>query len=138
MKPPVREALEGTGARQTAAAGVEERVLRAAESPLERLAGRQGEVAVEAAREAGNAVHRLVLDVAGNRVLRRLLEPVNGRLRLAALIAYYDPRRVRDSIRERLAILAALRARDADAVEAAARAHVAQFREHIFRMLGRS
>lgn len=113
-------------------------MLHAAESPLERLAGRRGEVAVEAAREAGNAVHRLVLDVAGNRVLRRLLEQVNGRLRLAALISYYDPQRVRDSIREHLAILAALRARDADAVEAAARAHVAQFWEHIFRMLGRS
>lgn len=132
----VREALEGMAARQ-AAASVDARALRAVEAPLQRLASRKGSVSVEAARAAGAAVHRLVLEASGNHVLRRLVPQINGRLELAQLISYYEPKRVRDSIREHLAIVAALKDGDAEAAEAAARQHVARFREHIFRVLGR-
>jgi DNA-binding GntR family transcriptional regulator len=42
---------------------------------------------------------------------------------------------VRDSIREHLGIVDALRAGDPDAAEQRAREHVARFRQHIFGLL---
>jgi DNA-binding GntR family transcriptional regulator len=61
---------------------------------------------------------------------------VTSLLALNQLIADYDPARVRDSIREHLAILEALCRTDPDQAEARARAHVARFRQHIFGLLG--
>ncbi|MBI2494395.1 MAG: GntR family transcriptional regulator [Candidatus Rokubacteria bacterium] len=130
----VREALEGIAARR-AAGNVDPRALRAVEAPLRRLAARRSRVSVEAARAAGAAVHRLALATAGNALLARMLEQVNGRLVLAQLISYYEPARVRDSIREHLAIVEALRRGDPDRAEARAREHVARFRRHIFGLL---
>lgn len=131
----VREALEGMAARR-AAGNVDPHALRAVEARLRRLAARRAGASVEAARAAGAAVHRLVLATAGNAVLTRLVEQVNGRLELAQLISYYEPARVRDSIREHLAIIGALRRDDPDGAEARAREHVARFRQHIFGLLG--
>ncbi len=131
----VREALEGMATRR-AAGSVDARALRAAAAPLRRLAAQRSGASAEAARAAGAAVHRLVLATAGNAVLARLVQQVNGRLELAQLISYYDPARVRDSIREHLAIVEALRRGDPDAAEERARQHVARFRQHIFGLLG--
>jgi DNA-binding GntR family transcriptional regulator len=60
---------------------------------------------------------------------------VTVRLGLAQLVSYYDAGRVRDSIREHLGIVDALRAGDPDAAEQRAREHVARFRQHIFGLL---
>ncbi|HXD96836.1 MAG TPA: GntR family transcriptional regulator [Candidatus Acidoferrum sp.] len=130
----VREALEGLAARQ-AAGHVDARALRAVERPLRRLAARRSGVSAEAARAAGEAVHRLMLRTTGNATLTRLVEQVTSRLALAQLIAYYDPARVRDSIGEHLAIVEALRGADPDQAEARVREHVARFRQHIFGLL---
>lgn len=130
----VREALEGMAARQ-AAGRVDPRALRAVETRLRRMAARRG-VPVTAARAAGEAVHRLALETAGNATLSRLVRQVTGRLVLAQLIAYYDSGRVRDSIQEHLMIIDALRSGDGDVAERCAREHVARFRQHIFGLLG--
>ena len=130
----VREALEGMAAR-LAAGHVDARALRAVELPLRRLAARRTGVSVEAARTAGEAVHRLILATAGNATLTRVVDQINGRLILAQLISYYDPARVRDSIREHLALVDAVRRDDPARAEARAREHIARFRQHIFGLL---
>jgi len=75
--------------------------------------------------------HAGILAASGNTMLEQLMAPISDRVRLigAMLIRSRSPRQ-REVLEENLAILEALRTRDAKKVEEAVRAHVRLAREH--------
>ena len=75
--------------------------------------------------------HAGITAASGNAVLQQFMAPISDRVRLtgAMLIRGRSPRQ-REVLEENLAILAALRTRDAKKIEEAVRAHVRLAREH--------
>jgi DNA-binding GntR family transcriptional regulator len=119
----VRGALEGLAAGLVAArhdAALLD-VLRASISDHGAAIGTGDEQAII---EADQAFHQTVLDAAGNEHLTRALGPLLGRAQVAMLSGDLS-RWPRKALAEHRAILTAIRAGDAEAATAAARAHVA-------------
>ncbi|MGW5341696.1 GntR family transcriptional regulator [Streptomyces sp. NPDC004050] len=74
---------------------------------------------------ADRCFHAEIVRHAGNRILGRLYDQLRDRqLRMGAALLHAHPERVRKTLAEHAAILAALRAGDADAAAAAVRGHV--------------
>jgi DNA-binding GntR family transcriptional regulator len=130
---PVREALEGMAARLAAARGPAARPALEASMAEQRAAETAGDP-VGAFAAANIAFHALVLDLAGNARLAESLRPLSlplSRLIYARLLE--RPARHR-SLAEHGLVVAALARGDADAAEAAMRAHVRSGSTEILRL----
>jgi DNA-binding GntR family transcriptional regulator len=130
---PVREALEGMAARLAAAQGPTARpALEAAIAEQEAAEGAGDPVGAFAAANLG--FHALILDLAANPRLAEALRPVTlplSRLVYARLLE--RPARRRSMAEHRLIVAALLRG-DAEAAEAAMRAHVRSGSAEILRL----
>ena len=126
----LREVLEGLAARLAA-----ERASADALAELDDLVARH-----RAAIEAGDVAGHMELDQAFHRAIRvaagngRLLEPLDrlqAQVRIAMGTTRHSPGGMPQAHAEHEGILAALRARDAERAEAAARAHIGRLRESL-------
>ncbi|MBN8942739.1 MAG: GntR family transcriptional regulator [Rhizobiales bacterium] len=79
--------------------------------------------------------HQVIATSAGNPVLAEVLAHLHDRSLRVWFMSLRDAEQHRRVIEEHRAIVAALRARDADAAERAMRAHIAGYRGHIVRQL---
>ncbi|MEM9147992.1 MAG: GntR family transcriptional regulator [Pseudomonadota bacterium] len=75
--------------------------------------------------KANAAIHRLILDFAGNETLTRMLQSLDGRVRRARVQANISPERWAAAVAEHAEILAALEARDGPRLGAVLRQHIA-------------
>ena len=117
----VRAALEGVVAREACERLTDEDFVQldALVDQMGRLLDYPGEML-----RLGQQFHARLLSASGNRRCEQLLRQLRGHLaRYQAITATITPRR-HDAYAEHQAILAALRARDADTAEARMRAHV--------------
>jgi DNA-binding GntR family transcriptional regulator len=125
----LREILEPAACRLAA-----DRVERAALDGIERsflaLQGREtGPEAYEAFLRADTGLHGLIVESTGNATLRHVLEALNERIVQIRVVT--SPARFRHSVEEHLAIIAALKTRDADGAVEAMRRHLANARQSL-------
>ena len=85
---------------------------------------------------ANFAIHEAIITLANNRWLAQAIADLRKILKLARQQQLYAPGRLEQSLGEHLTIYAALRARDADAADAAMREHITRQREAL-RLLAR-
>lgn len=116
----MRAVLEGTSARLAARAASEVEL-----DELEALHGRMAAAAdpAEAAR-LNRIFHKTLLDAAKNRFLARSMNSLDKALMILGPTLLADAERARSADAEHRAVLAALKARDGAAAEAAMRAHI--------------
>lgn len=98
-----------------------------------------------AARNTGNVseflissrnFYEAITDATGNEVLRRVLAPINDRVRIVgAMLIQANASRMKEVCAENREILIALKARNETAAIAAVRAHVQNARDHVAEML---
>lgn len=116
----MREALEGTAARLAAQhAGRPEILL------LQRMVEEEAGLSGEAAAEHNRRFHRALHQAAHNRYLLRALSALSDALLLLGPTTLDLPGRAAEARAEHARIVEAIAARDGDAAEAAARAHIA-------------
>ncbi len=125
----LREILEPAACRLAA-----DRVDRDALARLERtfrgLREREmGPEAYEAFLRADMGLHGLIVDSTGNAALRHVLEMLNERIVQVRVVT--SPARFRHAVDEHLAIIAALKARDALAAMEAMRRHLESARQSL-------
>jgi len=75
------------------------------------------------------AIHEAIITLADNRWLAQVIGDLRKILKLARLQQLHAPGRLEQSLREHLAVFAALKARDAEGAEAAMRTHLTRQRE---------
>ena len=128
----VRELIEPGIARSAALRATREHVVE-----LERLLQQQRQriAAGESFAEEDTAFHQVLAEAADNRVLLRLQSVVMDLLRESRQSYLHSPDRPQKSLQGHEAILAAVRARDADAAYRASLDHIADVREGILRTL---
>lgn len=119
----MREVLEGTAARLTAQHASDVEI-----SILEDLC-RQYEDAIQASDFAALAVsnrhfHDTLYRCSHNRYLINMLTVLHDALSLLGSTTLRSPERAADTLQEHLAVVAAVRSRDADAAEKALRTHI--------------
>lgn len=117
----LRESLEGTASR-AAALRANEVELRAIDELCEKFAGAQS---LDAWAEIGTHFHNAIVSAARNRRLTSILDSLKDQIvqgRQTAMLG--TETRWQESIREHRGIVDAIKARDADAAEQRARAHV--------------
>jgi DNA-binding GntR family transcriptional regulator len=86
---------------------------------------------------ANRKFHAAIVQASGNGMLEQLMAPIADRVRLVgAMLIRARGTRQREVLDENLAILAALRTRDAVKIEEAVRAHVRLATEHTASLLG--
>lgn len=122
----VREVMEGLAARLA----VENAGRRLVDQLTDVLAGHERVVAasdVAGHMEADMRFHELVRRACGNDEVTRVLDEIQGKVRLAMRTTTVTAG-PRQAVRDHRAILAAIRKGDPDAAEQAARAHVARLR----------
>lgn len=117
----MREVLEGSAARFAAQHAAPSEI-----AMLERLSAAFEDAFGDAGRLAGlnRRFHAAILDAAHNRYLVRMLEELSDALALLPGTTFELPERGPLAVREHAAIVTAIAARDADAAEQAARAHI--------------
>ncbi len=126
----LRSVLEGLAAR-SAAITVDDATLGAAEEILDAYDLAVADHDLVTAGELGERFHRTVIGASANRHVAAMLETLNLQLeRLRAVSGHHHDRAERSS-REHRAILEALRARDAEAVDQAFRNHRGSFVAHV-------
>lgn len=86
-----------------------------------------GPEAYEAFLQADVSLHGLIVDATGNATLRQVLEMLNARIVQARVVT--SPGRFRHAVAEHLAIIAALKARDAQEAIEAMRRHLESARQ---------
>lgn len=128
----VRELIEPGIARGAARRATREHV-----AELERLLEQQRRriTAGEPFAEEDTAFHQVLAEAADNRVLLRLQNVVMDLLRESRQSYLHSPDRPQKSLQGHEAILAAVRARDADAAYQASLEHITEVREGILRAL---
>ena len=116
----MRAVLEGTAARLAARA--------ASDIELAELAALNAELAEAPAgpqaREVNRQFHRALIDAARNRFLLKAMSALQKTLLILGPTTLAEPARADAAVSEHAAVLAALRARDGVAAEAAMRGHV--------------
>lgn len=116
----MRAVLEGTAARLAARA--------ASDIELAELAALNAELADSPAgpqaREVNRQFHRALIDAARNRFLLKAMSALQKTLLILGPTTLAEPARADTAVSEHAAVLAALRARDGVAAEAAMRGHV--------------
>lgn len=126
----LRATLEGLAARSVVDV-VDDATLERAEEILDAYDAAVAEGDLEQAGALGESFHQLVSGASTNRHVARMLDTLNVQIqRLRALSGYHHDRAARSGSEHR-AILAALRDRDAEAVERAFRAHRGSFVAHV-------
>src|SRR5262245_8636824 len=125
----LREILEPAACRLAA-----DRIDRAALEGLERAlrelrSHAVGPEAYEAFLQADTGLHGLIVEATGNATLRRVLEMLNERIVQVRVVT--SPARFRHAVDEHLAIVAALKKRDADEAMDAMRLHLANARQSL-------
>ncbi len=126
----LRAALEGLAARSVVEV-VDDRTLDQAEELLDAYDEAVAARNLERAADLGEGFHRLVTGASSNRHVAAMLETLNLQIaRLRALSGQHHDR-AEASSKEHREILAALRARDAEAVEQAFRNHRGSFVAHV-------
>ena len=73
---------------------------------------------------ANYAIHEAIITLAGNRWLAQVIGDLRKIMKLARLQQLHAPGRLEESLAEHMAVFAALKARDAQAAEAAMRTHL--------------
>ncbi len=76
-------------------------------------------------RRANDAIHRLILETAGNATLERLMQGLDGRVRRARAMANLAPARWAQAVAEHAEITEALAARDGERLAAILKRHIA-------------
>ena len=122
----VRGALEGLAARQ-ATGNLDGESRAALEATLARLGRSAREKDLEEYSRAAIEFHDGILTVAGNQVLRRLLENVYAQILVLRLRSLHLAERLPSSLAEHSAIFAAVAAGDAERAESLSLAHA----EHV-------
>ncbi|MGE0797536.1 MAG: GntR family transcriptional regulator [Lautropia sp.] len=131
----VREALEVQAARELiphlTAAGIGELVELNAQAEAAFLERRSDDFLA-----INRSFHKLIARLAGNRLLEQMLGTTHDRVRLVgALTLQLYPERAEELLTENRQILAAIRARDASALEHAVALHIRRGRQHVRRLL---
>ena len=125
----LREILEPAACR-LAAPRIDPEALSRIEKVLVELKGREvGPEDYETSLRADTDLHGLVVEATGNTMLAQVLEMLNERIVQVRVVT--SPARFQHSVDEHLAIVAALRARDADGAAEAMRQHLANARENL-------
>jgi DNA-binding GntR family transcriptional regulator len=125
----IREILEPAACR-LAAARIEDAALDRIEKVLLELKERPvGPDGYEAFLRADLGLHGMILEASGNETLRQVVDLLNERIVQVRVVT--SPPRFQRSVDEHIAIVGALRARDAGAAEEAMRRHLANAREHL-------
>lgn len=125
----IREILEPAACR-LAAARIEDASLDRIEKVLLELKVRPvGPEGYEAFLRADLDLHGMILEASGNGTLRQVVDLLNERIVQVRVVT--SPPRFQRSVDEHLAIVGALRARDAGAAAEAMRRHLANAREHL-------
>jgi len=125
----IREILEPAACR-LAADRVDRNALAELEQALLELRGREtGPEAYERFLRADMGLHGLIVEATGNATLRRVLEMLNERVVQVRVVT--SPARFRHAVDEHLAIIAALKARDAEAAMGAMRRHLESARQSL-------
>lgn len=75
------------------------------------------------------AIHEAIITLASNRWLAQVIGDLRKILKLARLQQLHAPGRLEQSLREHMAVFAALKARDCEGAEAAMRTHLTRQRE---------
>jgi len=126
----LRAVLEGLAAGSVAAE-VDDATLDEAEAILDAYDKAVADGDLELAGRLGESFHKLVSGAAANRHIASMLDTLDLQLqRLRAMSGYHHDRAV-TSGQEHRAILAAMRARDGEAVERAFRTHRGSFVAHV-------
>jgi DNA-binding GntR family transcriptional regulator len=125
----LREILEPAACRLSAAR-VDRHALAELEQALLELREREtGPEAYERFLRADMGLHGLIVEATGNATLRRVLEMLNERVVQVRVVT--SPARFRHAVDEHLAIIAALKARDAEAAMDAMRRHLESARQSL-------
>ncbi|WP_162300871.1 GntR family transcriptional regulator [Alkalilacustris brevis] len=116
-----REVLEGSAARYAAQHASPSDI-----ATMRDIARAFAESAGDSARtnHLNRMLHNAIYEAAHNRYLMTMLDGMNDTLMLLPTDTFDVPNRINATMREHEAILAAIEARDPDAAEAAARAHI--------------
>ena len=110
--------------------GIDPEALSRIEKVLVELKGREvGPEDYETSLRADMDLHGLIVEATGNGMLAQVLEMLNERVVQVRVVT--SPPRFQHSVDEHLAIVAALRARDADGAAEAMRQHLANARENL-------
>lgn len=126
----LRAVLEGLAARSVVDI-VDEATLDEAEAILDEHDKAVAAGDLERAGQLGESFHKLVSGASTNRHAAAMLETLNLQLERLRSLSGHHHDRAEKSANEHRAILAALRARDAEAVEAAFRQHRGSFVAHV-------
>ncbi|MBI3457857.1 MAG: GntR family transcriptional regulator [Candidatus Rokubacteria bacterium] len=126
----LREILEPAACR-IAAARLDPAGLAPVEQTLSSLQGREPRLEdYESHHRADVALHRLIAEATGNTFLQHILDMLNGRIARVRMVN--SPRRFHRSLREHLAIVAAIRSGDPEAAAETMRRHLANARESLY------
>lgn len=131
----VRSALEALAARQVAGRIDRER-LAAVEARLRALPI-EGDVDLAALSEAGQGVHRLIVESSDNAVLVRFLQSLRDHFRRYRSLSLAIPEKVLSSHQEHLDILAALKSGDGEAAARLIEAHFSNAAQFLLESLMR-
>jgi DNA-binding GntR family transcriptional regulator len=125
----VRGVLEGSAARLAATVAPQERFAEAARDLRSQKTGAGADIA--AISEAGQRLHRLIVEACGNQVLADTIRSLQDHFVRFRHVSLQLPEKVLSSHREHLRIVEALQRRDAEASERLVREHF----EHAARFL---
>lgn len=126
----LREILEPAACR-IAVARLDRMALAGVGQGLSSLEGREPRLEdYESHHRADVALHRLIAEATGNTLLQQVLDMLNGRIARVRMLN--SPTRFHRSLREHLAIVAALRSGDPEAAAEAMRRHLANARESLY------
>jgi DNA-binding GntR family transcriptional regulator len=137
----IREVLDGLAAYLAAQRLTESELVRieltaeAHRTAVARFVEHETTEAVAEMVAANIAFHDLLYEISGNERLMRMSREVRDSVRLFSREAFASAERDRDIVREHEAIIDALRKRDSDAAERAARAHLTNARTYLVRRL---
>lgn len=95
----------------------------------ERLQAHAGAGRINDYYEANYAIHEAIIQLANNKWLAQTIADLRKILKLARLQQLHAPGRLKQSLKEHLAIFAAMKAGDAEGADAAMRHHLLQQRE---------
>ena len=125
---PVIALLEGRCAHE-AARNASDADLAALESLHERLQKAARGKRIVDYYDTNFAIHEAIITLASNRWLAQVIGDLRKILKLARLQQLHAPGRLEQSLREHMAVFAALKARDCEGAEAAMRTHLTRQRE---------
>lgn len=125
---PVIALLEGRCAHE-AARNASDADLAALETLHERLQKAARGKRIVDYYDTNFAIHEAIITLANNRWLAQVIGDLRKILKLARLQQLHAPGRLEQSLREHMAVFAALKARDCEGAEAAMRTHLTRQRE---------